>query len=90
MDASAADCGAFDESFVFLGHFSLGVEAGENVAEMIMRGRTVREGPQTAQELQLLPAEKRDLDEAIGPGEDGQLLILLMRTPDSARVGPSV
>ena len=50
----------------------LGVERGENVAEMIMRRRAVRERPEPAQQLELLLAEPRDVGERLRAGQNRQ------------------
>ena len=47
----------------------LGVERGQDVAEMIVRRRAVLERPEAAQKLELLAAEQGDIDEGLGPGQ---------------------
>ena len=42
------------------------VQGGEDIAEMVVRLRTVREGPETAEEVELLLAEPGDIGEGIG------------------------
>ena len=50
----------------------LGVERGEDVAELIMRRRAIRERPEPAQKRALLRPEAGDFHEALGPSQDRQ------------------
>ena len=50
----------------------LGVEGGEDVAEVIVRRRAVAKRPEPAQQLDLLLAEPRDIDEGLRPRQHRQ------------------
>ena len=50
----------------------LGVEGGEDVAEMVMGRRARREGAKTAQQTELLLAEAGDVGNRLGPGQNRQ------------------
>ncbi len=43
------------------------VERGKNIAEVIMRGRSIAKRPEPAQETDLLLAEPRDVDKRLPP-----------------------
>src|ERR1700690_4153629 len=47
----------------------LRVERGEDVAEMVVRWRTVEEWPEASQKLQFHVAKPGDIDEGFGPGQ---------------------
>jgi hypothetical protein len=49
-----------------------GVEHGEDVAQVVVRGRAVLERAEAAQEFELLLAEQRDIDEGLGPRQHGE------------------
>ncbi len=50
----------------------LRVERGEDIAELVMRGRAVLEGPEAAQEVDLRLAKERNFGERLGAGENGE------------------
>lgn len=50
----------------------LRVERGENIAQMIMGGRALREGAEATQEIELLLAEPRNIGEGFRPGQHGE------------------
>ena len=50
----------------------LGVERGEDVAEVVVRGRSFAKRPKPAQEGELLAPEARDIDECLRPGQHRQ------------------
>ena len=50
----------------------LGIERGENIAEMIVRRRPVAKPPEAAQQFQLLLAEAGDIDEGLRPSQHGE------------------
>jgi hypothetical protein len=50
----------------------LGIERGEDIAEMVMRRRAARKGPKTAQETQLPIAKIRDVRERFRPRQHRQ------------------
>jgi hypothetical protein len=50
----------------------LRVEDGEDVAELVVRGRAVAARPEAAQEVQFLLTETGDLDPALTPGEHAE------------------
>ena len=49
---------------------ALGVEDGENIAEVIVRGRAMVKRPEPTQKLDLLLAEPRNVDEALRAGQN--------------------
>ena len=51
----------------------LRIEHGEDIAELVMRGRADLEGPEPAQQSQLLLAELGDLHPAFAAGEKSPL-----------------
>jgi hypothetical protein len=50
----------------------LRVERGEDVAELIMRRRAIRERPEPAQKREFPRPEAGDIDEALGPRQNRQ------------------
>src|SRR4051794_16333515 len=47
-----------------------GIERGENVAQLVVRGSSVHKWPEATQEFELLGPKARDLDEAFGPSQN--------------------
>ena len=45
---------------------------GEDVAEMIVRRRAIRERPEAAQQVELLAAEQGDIGDGFGTGQHGE------------------
>lgn len=50
----------------------LGVEHGEDVAEVVVCGCAVLERTKPTQKVDLLLPEQRDVDKGFGPGQHGQ------------------
>ena len=50
----------------------LGVQRGEDIAEVIVRRRAIPERPEAAQKLKLLDAEAGDIGEGLRPGQHGE------------------
>ena len=67
---------------------ALGVERGENIAQMIVRGRAVAIGPEPAQQIELLLAKAGDVGEGLRPRqhrEQAQQQDFIERINDLAR-----
>jgi hypothetical protein len=50
----------------------LGIEAGQDVAQMIVRGRAVRKGPEPPQQFELPLAEPGNVGDRLGTGQHGE------------------
>jgi hypothetical protein len=46
-----------------------GIEGGKNIAQLIMRGRPITKWPKPAQQVELLFAKQRNIDEGLGSGQ---------------------
>ena len=50
----------------------LGVERGQNIAEVIVRGRPIREVSEALEQRQLQPAKLGDIGDRLRPGDNGE------------------
>src|SRR6266571_4498259 len=50
----------------------LRIERGKNIAEVVMRGRSMAKRPEPAQQIELLLAKAGDVDECLRPGQHGE------------------
>ena len=47
----------------------LGIEAGEDIAQMVMRGRAVQKRPEPSQKAELLGPKAGDINKRLGPSQ---------------------